>query len=208
MEQFYFSKEIQRKLSEIYQSSLTMIEAPAGYGKSTAVRWAMRDVPPEQVHWFTAVSFLQDTSLDWFIRQIGILDSDAGTALRNLGFLNRSNVSDAADILSRLSISEPCYLILDNFQLIGDNWPLPLLLAVADRPQDGLHVVLISQNFKKLRAVFESTSGVSRLNSRDFLLSKKDILLYAQQLGLPLSKQQADMVYRNTEGWPPRPPCI
>lgn len=201
MEQFYFSKEIQRKLSEIYQSSLTMIEAPAGYGKSTAVRWAMRDVPPEQVHWFTAVSFLQDTSLDWFIRQIGILDSDAGTALRNLGFLNRSNVSDAADILSRLSISEPCYLILDNFQLIGDNWPLPLLLAVADRPQNGLHVVLISQNFKKLRAVFESTSGVSRLNSRDFLLSKKDILLYAQQLGLPLSKQQADMVYRNTEGW-------
>lgn len=201
MEQFYFSKEIQRKLSEIYQSSLTMIEAPAGYGKSTAVRWAMRDVPPEQVHWFTAVSFLQDTSLDWFIRQIGILDPGAGTALRNLGFLNRSNVSDAADILSRLSIAEPCYLILDNFQLIGDNWPLPLLLAVADRPQDGLHVVLISQNFKKLRAVFESTSGVSRLNSRDFLLSKKDILLYAQQLGLPLSKQQADMVYRNTEGW-------
>lgn len=201
MEQFYFSKEIQRKLSEIYQSSLTMIEAPAGYGKSTAVRWAMRDVPPEQVHWFTAVSFLQDTSLDWFIRQIGILDPDAGAALRGLGFLNRSNVSDAADILSRLSIAEPCYLILDNFQLIGDNWPLPLLLAVADRPQDGLHVVLISQNFKKLRAVFESTSGVSRLNSRDFLLSKKDILLYAQQLGLPLSKQQADMVYRNTEGW-------
>lgn len=201
MEQFYFSQEIQQKLFSIYQSSLTMIEAPAGYGKSTAVRWVMRDIPPEQVRWFTAVSFLQDTSLDWFIRQIGTLDSDAGAALRKLGFLNRSNVSDAADILSRLSISTPCYLILDNFQLIGDNWPLPLLQAMADRPRDGLHVVLISQNFKKLRAVFESSSGVSRLNSRDFLLGKKDILQYAQQLGLTLSKQQADTVYRNTEGW-------
>ena len=109
MEQLYFSDEIQRKLSGIYRSGLTMIEAPAGYGKSTAVRWAMKKLPAEQVRWFTAVSFQQDTSLDWFIRQIGSLDASAGNALRELGFLNRSNVSDAADILSRLSISEPCY---------------------------------------------------------------------------------------------------
>ena len=201
MEQLYFSDEIQRKLSGIYRSGLTMIEAPAGYGKSTAVRWAMKKLPADQVRWFTAVSFQQDTSLDWFIRQIGSLDASAGNALRELGFLNRSNVSDAADILSRLSISEPCYLILDNFQLVGDNWPLPLLQALADRHQDGLHVVLISQNFKKLRAVFESSSGVTSLNSRDFLLGKRDILRYAQQLGLVLNRHQLDAIHRNTEGW-------
>ena len=201
MEQLYFSDEIQHKLLDIYRSGLSMIEAPAGYGKSTAVRWAMRVMPADQVRWFTAVSFQQDTSLDWFIRQIGSLDVAAGDALRKLGFLNRSNVSDAADILSRFSISEPCYLILDNFQLVGDNWPLPLLQALADRPQDGLHVVLISQNFKKLRAVFESSSGVTCLNSRDFLLGKKDVLKYAQQLGLSLSRQQSDTIHRNTEGW-------
>ena len=96
MEQLYFSDEIQRKLSGIYRSGLTMIEAPAGYGKSTAVRWAMKKLPADQVRWFTAVSFQQDTSLDWFIRQIGSLDASAGNALRELGFLNRSNVSDAA----------------------------------------------------------------------------------------------------------------
>lgn len=201
MEQLYFSDEIQHKLLGIYRSGLSMIEAPAGYGKSTAIRWAMRALPADQVRWFTAVSFQQDTSLDWFIRQIGSLDAAAGDSLRKLGFLNRSNVSDAADILSRFSTSEPCYLILDNFQLVGDNWPLPLLQALADRQQDGLHVVLISQNFKKLRAVFESSSSVTRLNSRDFLLSKKDVLKYAQQLGLSLSRQQADAVHRNTEGW-------
>ena len=201
MDQLYFSDEIQRKLSGIYKSSLSMIEAPAGYGKSTAVRWAMKDLPADQVRGFTAVSFQQDTSLDWFIRQIGSLDAAAGDALRALGFINRSNMSNAADILSRLSVPEPCYLILDNFQLVGDNWPLPLLQALADRVQDGLHVVLISQNFKKLRAVFESSSCVTRLNSRDFLLGRKDILRYAQQLGLVLSRHQLDVIYRNTEGW-------
>ena len=201
MEQLYFSKEIQGKLSYIYQSGLTMIEAPAGYGKSTAVRWAMRTVPPEQVRWFTAVSVLQGASLDWLIRQISALDAAAGAALRQLGFLNRSNVSAAADIISRLSCEQPCYLIFDNFQLIGDNWSLPLLQAMADRPGDGLHIVLISQNFKKLRAVFESSPGVSNLHSRDFLLSKKDILQYGRQLGLDLTRRQLDAVYRYTEGW-------
>ena len=107
----------------------------------------------------------------------------------------------AADILTGLSVTTPCYLILDNFQLIGDNWPLLLLQAMADRPHDGLHIILISQNFKKLRAIFESAPGVSYLNSRDFLLSRRNILEYGRQLGLNLSKQQVEAVYRKTEGW-------
>ncbi|MFR5780697.1 MAG: hypothetical protein ACLUEK_02045 [Oscillospiraceae bacterium] len=61
MEQLYFSDEIQRKLSGIYRSGLTMIEAPAGYGKSTAL--GDEELPADQVRWFTAVSFQQDTSL-------------------------------------------------------------------------------------------------------------------------------------------------
>lgn len=201
MERLYFSEEISHKLSRIHHCGLVMMEAPAGYGKTTAVRWAMRRIPAEQIHWFTAVSFLQDTSLDWFVRQIGQLDQATGDALRRLGFLNRSNVGIAADLLMKLRVTDPCYLILDNFQLIGGNWPLPLLQAMADRRQDGLHVVLISQNFGKLRAVFENTSNVCRFSARDLLLSRKHIAEYGRQLGLELTKQQLETIYRNTEGW-------
>lgn len=201
MEKLYFSEEISQKLAQMQGCGLVMMEAPAGYGKTTAVRWAMRNIPSEQIHWFTAVSFLQDTSLDWFIRQIGQLDAATGAALRSLGFLNRSNVSSAADILTDFYVSAPCYLIVDNFQLISDNWPLPLLQALADRKRDGLHVILISQNFGKLRAVFENTANVYRFSSRDLLLSRKHIVEYGRQLGLDLTKQQAEAIYRNTEGW-------
>ncbi len=201
MEQLYFSEEITEKLSRLHQCGLSMLEAPAGYGKTTAVRWAMRDIPSEQVHWFTAVSFHQDSSLDWFVQQISRLNKAAGESLRQLGFLNRSNVGEAADILSEISVPEPCYLILDNFQMIGDNWPLPLLRAMADRERDGLHMILISQNFGRLRAVFENTAGIYRLASRELLLSRRDIPEYGRQLGLELSRQQAEVIYRNTEGW-------
>ena len=74
MEKLYFSEEISQKLSHLFDCGLVMVEAPAGYGKTTAVRWAIRNIPAEEVHWFTAVSFLQDISLDWFILKIGHLD--------------------------------------------------------------------------------------------------------------------------------------
>ena len=201
MEKLYFSDEIARKLALMHQSGLVMLEAPAGYGKTTAVRWALKETPVEALHWFTAVSFLQDAGLDWLIRQIGQLDPAAGTALRQLGFLNRSNVSTAADILMNLRVEEACYLIFDNFQLIGDNWPAALLQALADRRPDGLHVILISQNFGKLRTVFENASGVCAFTARDFLLTRRDIAAYGRQLGLELTRQQQETIYAHTEGW-------
>ena len=201
METLYFSQNMARKLSGLHSCRLALVEAPAGYGKTTAVRWAMRQIPSEQVHWFTAVSFHQDASLDWFIRQVGSLDPAAGARLRQLGFLNRSNVGEAADILAGLCVSEPCYLILDNFQLVDGNWPLPLLQAMADHPENGLHFILISQNFGRIRVMFENNSGVVRFSSRDFLLSRQDVWEYGCQLRLELTRKQVEAIHRNTEGW-------
>ena len=201
MECYYFSEEMLQKLSCLHTCNFTMMEAPAGYGKTTAVRWELRNTPPEAIRWFTAVSFLQDASLEWFISQIGQLSPTAGDALRKLGFLNRSNVGQAADILLHLTVDEPCYIVMDNFQLIRDNWPVMLLRAMVDRKQDGLHMILISQNFGKLRMVFESSSSVARFTSRDFLLRQEHIMEYGAQLGFSLSENDAALIYRNTEGW-------
>ena len=201
MDKLYFSNEISNKLIRIHSHSLTMLEAPAGYGKSTAVRWALQTAAAEQVRWFTAVSFQQDASIEWFIQQIGLLDEEAGKALKQLGFLNRSNVGQAADILLRLQVEDDYYLVLDNFQLIRDNWPQLLIQAMADRRRDGLHIILISQNFGKLRPAFEFAPGVAWFSSRDLLLNPDKILQFGCQLGLTLTKRQADCIYHNTEGW-------
>ena len=68
MEKLYFSDEIARKLALMHQSGLVMLESPAGYGKTTAVRWALKETPVEALHWFTAMSFLQDAGLDSLLR--------------------------------------------------------------------------------------------------------------------------------------------
>ena len=107
-----------------------MVEAPAGYGKTTAGRLAMETVPEDEVFWYTATESMADGSMDWFIHQIYLADRDAGTALRALGLVNRSNAGKAAGIISEMRVEKTRYLIVDNFQLVLGSWPLPVLLDV------------------------------------------------------------------------------
>ena len=112
MSEIYFSEKFLKKLSEIHDAGLTMIEAPAGYGKTTAVRYEMSSINQENVHWFTAVDFYQDAGLDWFIHEIGLIDEEAGKELSSLGYINRSNVRKVSDVLSvhlkvRLPLTAP-----------------------------------------------------------------------------------------------------
>ena len=115
MEKLYFSDEIARKLAGMHQSGLVMLEAPAGYGKTTAVRWALKETPAEALHWFTAVSFLQDAGLDWLIRQIGQLDPAAG--LRNKEIAQKLCISEETvkshirSIFSKTNINRRSHLV-------------------------------------------------------------------------------------------------
>lgn len=197
----YYSDELREKLLKIGTASLTMVEAPAGYGKTTAVRLAMETVPEDEVFWYTATESMADGSMDWFIHQIYLADRDAGTALRALGLVNRSNAGKAAGIISEMRVEKTRYLIVDNFQLVLGSWPLPVLLALADRRGDGLHVVLISQNFGYMRSMLEDTRSICRISSRDLMLDSGDITLYAEQLGLRLPEEEVRSIYSRTEGW-------
>lgn len=55
-EQLYFSARLTKKMHEILHKPVTVVEAPAGYGKTSAVREALINLPAQQVHWFTAVN--------------------------------------------------------------------------------------------------------------------------------------------------------
>ena len=200
MKQLYFSNELINKLQLIQNYSLTLIEAPAGYGKTSAIRRAMQDIDQNQVRWFTAVNFLQDASLEWFVYQISSLDEKAKTKLENLGFLNRSNVNVLIECILDLNLEEECFLIIDNFQLIRDNWPMLLLRALADRHQDGLHVIFIAQDLGQITKALENSLHCY-LSSNDLLLAKKHILEYAKQMDLIISSEDAKAIYKNTEGW-------
>lgn len=201
MERRIFSARLLEKLAKMRNSRLSVLEAPAGYGKTTAVSHALEGV--ETVRWYTGVEHLPDTSFYWFIQQLGNEDERTFRRMESISFLNRSNAAQAARILGDVRVERPVTLVFDNFQFAADNWPPQVIDALAKRAEDGLHLIFIAQNLGRLRPVFEAQEGgVCFLREKDLLLTQEDICGLARQGGMSLTRQQAKEVIRGTGGWP------
>ena len=200
MNELFFSDELKSKLEGVKRCALSALEAPAGYGKTTAVRRLFTE-GDASVRWFTAVEGITDNSFRWFIRQLGGVDETAARNLEDLGYLNRSNAEQAARILLELHPTEPLTLVFDNFQFALQSWQPQVLDALA-KCGNGLRTVFISQNFGRLRDVLTALEGsVCYIRSRDLLLSEEDVAAYARQLGIEITPQALRSVHRKTDGW-------
>ena len=201
MEPRYFSQTLREKLSHIPEVPLTIVEAPAGYGKTTAVRSALEPLDQDSVVWYTAIESAQDGSFRWLCRQLERADPHAAAELQALGFLNRSNANRAAELLAEVRAEAPLYLVIDNFQFALANWQPQIFSALAGRRDRNLHVIFISQSFGRLRILLEDTYAIGRIAARDLLLGVDDIRDFASELGLTISDEQARTIHGRTEGW-------
>ena len=174
MDRLFFSDTLTDKLRKIKTCALSALEAPAGYGKTTAIRQIFSE-EDASVRWFTAVEGMADNSFRWFIRQLGEVDESAARELQDLGYLNRSNATQAAQIISGLRPSEPLTLVFDNFQFALLSWQPQVIDALAKCDKGGLRTIFISQNFGRLRDVLTALEGsVCYIRSRDLLLSERE----------------------------------
>ena len=201
MDNLFFSDALAHKLQGVKKCALSALEAPAGYGKTTAIRQLFAE-GDASVCWFTAVEGMLDNSFRWFIQQIGAIDEIAARRLEDLGYLNRSNATQAARILSELHPTAPLTLVFDNFQYALQSWQPQVLNALAKCGEGGLRTVFISQNFGRLRDVLNALEGsVCYIRSRDLLLSEGDIAAYARKVGAPATAEDIRAIHRKTNGW-------
>lgn len=83
MSELFFSKRLRAKMDGIKKSGLTIVEAPAGYGKTTVVREALKAC--RQVRWYNAIKEVTDGSFEWFLAQLEWADAAGVAAIRSLG---------------------------------------------------------------------------------------------------------------------------
>lgn len=203
MEYLYFNEKLLEKLEIIKKSPISILEAPAGYGKTVAVHYILREFEGEdRVYWYTAAESMPDTSFRWFTNRIRMKDQGTARRLQDLGILNRRNAVLAAEILEELEIKEPMILVFDNFQFCLENWPIQIFHGLVKRRKDGLRTIFISQNWGGLREFLtDMEESICYVHSREFLLSENDIQQYAAQLSLSVTKDDLHRVWMKTDGW-------
>jgi LuxR family maltose regulon positive regulatory protein len=207
---------------------LTLISAPAGFGKTTLLsEWIHRrdaQAPPLQVAWLSLDE--GDNDLTRFLAyllsalQAGLHTAgqtiDEGALRGLLATLQSPNPIDHELVLTLLlnelaGRPERVVLVLDDYHAIDDASPgsaaidqaLAFLLRHLSPPPGGLHLVIASRTdptlpLSRLRA----RGQLTELRTADLRFRGEEIDLFFQHVvGLPLSPDEARTLEGRTEGW-------
>lgn len=200
MSELFFSKRLNDKMEHIRTAGLTLSEAPAGYGKTTLISEALKELP--DVYWYIALQKVRNGSWQWFLSRLEMLDNDCAGRLRELGTITDDNVNEAVDLLMKLEIDKPTYIVFDNFQYISHEWNPQLLAVFARRRPDGLHIICAAQYIEQFHRVTQGMNkSLCTVNKEDLLLRREEVQGLARKKGFEITPSGMSAVFDKTDGW-------
>ena len=200
----YYSDRLQRKMELIAASRAAIIEAPSGYGKTTAMRDYLKDMASndDDVYWFAAVDEEAPAVLyRRLCREIGIIDSSAGERLLEIDFPNAFTIGEVCDVLRSIKCNRRTWLVIDDFQFLFAILPSSFITALLDYGKEELRIVIITQmlgqNFQNAIVGL----GIPHITVSDLQWDAEDIRRYFSLAGEDISNAAAIEVEIITNGW-------
>lgn len=196
----YFSDRLTSALERISDYPLTVIEAPMGYGKTTAVKeYAAK----------TGVGVLWQTVYDnaaahfWsgFCNLFAKVDSACAFHLAELGLPDDSAARQEAVSLIA-GIKGTTMLVIDDYHMVTQPNIHDFILYLARHELPGLHIVLTTR-MASLEALDElKLKGLAQHITQKFLeFTPTEIARYYKNCGIRLKKEESNTLYTYTEGW-------
>ena len=198
----FFSERLTAALRKIPDYFLTIIEAPMGYGKTTAVK---EYLSREGIKWLWQTVYDQETAHFWhdFCQLIASLDSECACKLEELGMPDDAMTRRAAvQLLENITLNQAVVLIIDDYHLLRDENVHEFIVLLARKELSYLHVVLTTRA-TALEALDElKLKGIAQHITQGALeLTPAEIIRYYKVCGISLKKEEADRLYLYTEGW-------
>lgn len=197
----YFSPYLTESLRHVLTRPVTLVEAPAGFGKTSAVRHALASVNTAQVFWHTAVHEPDDVAYGRFCRTVQRLDAEAGRRLRQLGYPNRASEKNIALAIRGISATDDVWLVIDNGQFLLDAMPAALWRSFLEIESERVRIVLISQCLPLAEDSYFGNPNILYISERDLALTCRDIQNYFAKRHVQVTPTQAESICRGTKGW-------
>ena len=201
-QKYYFSDKLKERLNRIPQHPLTIVEAPSGFGKTTAVREYLRTVHPEAARaWHTCLG--ESALAAWL--EICALFAEIGDAkaddLKNLKLPAPDTLCHIGAALKALECRREAYLVIDNCQLLPRDMLRALTEAFSLHENPRLHTVLITNQIDSGWLSALHNDSVYTISTASFFFDREGIAGLFRIEGLRLSQRELERVFRSTEGW-------
>lgn len=197
-----------RKLDHITKSKLTMLIAPAGFGKTTLIcEWAYHT--NDDVAWITldGLDLTQSEFMQYLIAAVQTIHPEVGTSADRL--LKSANPSESKQTLTTLindllTIQSTLILVLDDYHAVAENDDIQqsLFFLIQNAPQP-IHFVITSRtlptfNLARLRS-HHQLLDITPADLRFTATEARDFLIHVSQVSL--TDAQLLQLEHKTAGW-------
>ena len=198
---YCFPDGLQAKLAQISEHGLTVVEAPSGFGKTTAVReyLASEFDATTRVQWYTCLGESPAKAWAGICSLFGSTDSSLAEELMELGPPAAQNLADIATLLRTCSCDRISFFIIDNYQLFEHAAPRKFLAALSTCQIKNLHLVVITQPLKDEPQTTHSPHH--HIGTQDFYFGNACIAKFCHQTGLKISAESIEQIQAVADGW-------
>jgi LuxR family maltose regulon positive regulatory protein len=200
---YYFSDRLKRQLAQISGHPLTVVEAPSGFGKTTAVREYFRENLPAGAgeYWYTCLGEPATIAWQGICELLANANEEVAAGLKKLEMPTIDTLMYLAAIFRNLRCETETYLIIDNYQLLRSDIPGELMSVFSMHESSALHIVFITQQLGVRQKAALRSANVHTIDSSSFFFDREGILNLFRMEGIRLSQSELESVYLSTEGW-------
>lgn len=201
-QKYYFPDKLTAQLGQIAQYPLTVIEAPSGFGKTTAVREYLKSAHPQAACvWYTCLGESAFGAWNGVCALFAGINSEIADGLKSLKTPTRDTLFYIADYLKRFKCRKETFLIVDNYQLVNFDLHRELINVFSMHGNPNLHMIFIMQQLDFEQQLSAHNDNIHTIDAAAFFFDREGIANLFRTEGLKLTDGALERVFKSTEGW-------
>lgn len=202
-ELLYFSDQLKKQLAKIEKFPLTIVEAPSGFGKTTAIREYLKEKLSKGGYekWYTCLGESSAKVWNGICNLFSQVAPETASRLEKLEFPTEEMLADLVSIIRTCRVQTKIFLVIDNYQLVSSEIPRDIIHAFSVHGDPKLHLIFVTQPLKDNSKYTVHYQHIHKIQNSDLTLNKKGTDKYFKMAGIKLSDSELDNLYNFSEGW-------
>ncbi|AKN29844.1 LuxR family transcriptional regulator [Clostridium carboxidivorans P7] len=197
-------ERINRILSKVYEYPLTIIEAPMGFGKTTAVKEFLQSEKNLYI-WITFLNSSQSLNYIWnqFSEEISKLDAKSGKSLKSLGFpVDVPQSEKVLSVLNNIDYKEKTVFVIDDYQLCPNPKMNNFITKIVKEKIDNFYIIIITRDTTKINlSEFLFKDMCQIISQQQLRFTKEELREYCLMMKNNIPDDDLIKINEYTDGW-------